>query len=237
MKWNTNKKENSRTTTDDDLLNLFEELGGMEIPEPSEQMKQDFYHRLDEYKFRNSRPFRFPSIDELFGSHLPVLKPAFAVAVFLLGIIAGLMVSNRGGKTEYLVAELQESQKTLMLTLLEQPSATARLKAVTLTGEVGSPDSLVIGALFLALNNDENTNVRLAALEALFNYSKLPEVRQGLIESIARQESPLILITLSKAMVALQEKGSVDEFRKLLEKGMLDEKAKNRINENIQKLI
>lgn len=224
---------------DDDLENLFDNLGQVEVPEPSERMNQDFYHRLGEYKLRKSKPvrFRFPSFDELFGGRSLVLKPAFVVVVFLLGIISGLVIGNRSSKTEQLVAELQESQKTLMLTLLEQPSATTRLKAVNLTEEVGSPDSSVIGALFSTLNNDENANVRLAALEALFGYSKLPEVRQGLIESIAHQDSPLILITLSKAMVALQEKGSVDEFRKLIDKGTLDEKAKNRINENIQKLI
>jgi hypothetical protein len=239
MKFETDKKGNSHTVADDDVQGLFEKLDQVEVPEPSDRMKQDFYLRLGEYKLQNSKParFRFPSFDELFGGRSLALKPAFAIVLFLLGIIAGLVINNRNSKTEQLVAELQESQKTLMLTLLEQPSATTRLKAVNLTGEVGNPDSSVIDALFSTLDNDENANVRLAALEALFNYSKQPEVRLGLIKSIAHQDSPLILITLSKAMVALQEKGSVDEFRKLIDKGTLDEKAKSRINENIQKLI
>jgi HEAT repeat protein len=124
-----------------------------------------------------------------------------------------------------------------MLTLLEQPSATARLKAVNLTNELSGPDEVVTNALFTTLNNDDNVNVRLAALEALFIYSNLPEVRKGLVESISHQKSPLVLVTLSKAMVLLQEKGSAEKLKQLLKEHDFDDNVENRIKEDIQKII
>jgi hypothetical protein len=225
----------------EELKNLFEKLDEIEVPEPSVKMKQRFYQKIDDYKLKKSVFSRFrlrlPALEVLFGTGSPVLRPAFVVIIFLLGTISGLVINGNRKESVQLVSELQNSQKTLMLTLLEQPSATSRLKAVNLTNEFDKPDQIVIDALFTTLNNDENTNVRMAALEALFRYSKLPEVRQGLIESISNQDSPMILVTLSKAMVLLQEKESVEEFKKLLDNETLDEKAKNKINDNIQKII
>lgn len=124
-----------------------------------------------------------------------------------------------------------------MLTMLEQPSATERLKAVNLTGQLGSPDDMVINALFTTLNNDNNVNVRLAAIETLFRYSNRPEVRKGLIEAIPNQDSPLILVTLSKAMVIMQEKDSIEKLKQLLNNEELDKTAKEQIRESILKLI
>jgi len=229
------EKENS------ELRDLFNELDEVEVPEPSGSMKAGFYERLEEYKLKRSSKrglkIRWPELSELFGLHSFVLRPAFAVILLLVGIIGGMLINSNRQANKQLIAELQDSQRALMLTLLEQPSATQRLKAVNLTEELSSPDKMVIDALFTTLNNDENANVRLAALEALFRYAGLPEVRAGLIESISFQDSPLVLVTLSKAMALLQEKNSVEKLKGLLDNQNLDGNVKAQINEHIQKLI
>lgn len=148
-----------------------------------------------------------------------------------------MFIDNRGTANKQLISELQNTRETLLLTLLEQPSATDRLKAVNLTDELASPDKQVIKALLATLNNDENVNVRLAAIEALFRYSNLPEVRKGLIDAIPNQDSPMVLLTLSKAMVLLQEKDSVEKLKQAVNSNQLEENAKNKISENIQKII
>lgn len=223
-----------------ELNEMNESIEEINIPEPSESMKSNFYDQLEQYKLKRSRRrglnIQWPDLTEIFGLRTFILRPAFGVILFLIGIITGLLLNNRQDNSE-LIAELQNSQKTLMLTLLEQPSATQRLKAVNLSSELTSPDELVTDALFTTLNNDDNVNVRLAALEALFNYSSLPEVRAGLVESISFQESPMVLITFSKAMVLLQEKGSIEKLKQLLNDRDFDEKVKNKINEDIQNII
>jgi len=223
-----------------ELKDIYESVDELAVPEPSESMRSNFYIQLEQYKLkRTGQPrlkINWPDFNEIFGLCSFALKPAFAVILFLIGIITGLLIKNQPDNSE-LITELQNSQKTLMLTLLEQPSATERLKAVNLTNELSGPDEVVTKALFTTLNNDDNVNVRLAALEALFNYSNLPEVRKGLVESISHQKSPLVLVTLSKAMVLLQEEGSAEKLKQLLKEHDFDENVENRIKEDIQKII
>lgn len=222
------------------LEKLYDDLGKMDVPEPSESMKSAFYKKLEQYKSERSRTIKtgikWP--DWLVSQGTPpfILKPAFAVIIFLAGIIGGMLINNRHADNK-LVSELQNTRKTLMMTMLEQPSAVERLKAVNLTGQMDSPDDMVIDALFTTLNNDNNENVRLAAIDALFRYSGRPEVRKGLIKAIPYQDSPLILVTISKAMVILQEKDSVGKLKQLLNDDRLDNTAKEQIRESIQKLI
>jgi hypothetical protein len=92
-------------------------------------------------------------------------------------------------------------------------------------------------ALLQTLNSDSNVNVRLAAIESLTNYVDNPMVRQGLVQSIPNQESPLLQITLANLMVALQEKASIEPFRQLLKEKQLDTTVKKRIEKSIQSII
>ena len=87
------------------------------------------------------------------------------------------------------------------------------------------------------LNNDENVNVRLAALEALKPYGNNSEVRQELIRAIGNQESPLVQIALADLMASLQEKSSVREFDKLLKDSRTPGEVKERIRRSIEVLI
>lgn len=225
----------------EELKDLYLELDEIEIPLTSDSMEFKFQQKLEDYKLKNTpgNSFRFvwKNLVELVFVNRGILKPAFVAAVFLFGIVIGFMANNNQQETGELIAELRDSQKLLTLTLLEQPSATARLKAVNLSETFEDADESVITALFTTLNNDENVNVRLAAIEVLFKYSEQSEVRKGFVESITNQDSPLVLLTLSKAMVILQEKSSVENLKNKLNNGSLDETVKNRINENIQKII
>lgn len=223
------------------IYELFQKVDDIEIPDPSKEMETNFYQRLEAYKLNQTSKtgirLNWLNPEKLFTSSNLILRPAFAVIIFLIGIIGGMLINNGGSENEQLISELQNTRETLMLTLFEQPSATARLKAVNLSEELATPDQQVIQALLKTLNNDENTNVRLAAVEALFRYSNQPEVRKGLIEAIPNQDSPMVLVTLSKAMVLLQEKGSVEKLRQILNNENLDQNVKAQITENIQKII
>ena len=99
------------------------------------------------------------------------------------------------------------------------------------------PAKKVTGALIRTLNQDENVNVRLAALEALKPYATDSSVREALIRSIAKQESPLVQVSLAELMVALQEKGAATEFEKLVESGNIPAEVKEKLRESIKVLI
>jgi hypothetical protein len=78
---------------------------------------------------------------------------------------------------------------------------------VSYTSDITHADEKVINALFTTLNNDLNVNVRLVALEALTQFAKDAIVREGLVKSLAVQDSPMVQVALADVMVKLQEKG------------------------------
>jgi hypothetical protein len=133
--------------------------------------------------------------------------------------------------------QVSDLQEMMMLSLLEKGSATERLKAVNLTQEMDEASIKVTNALIQTLNQDENVNVRLAALEALKPYATDSSVREALIRSIGRQESPLVQISLAELMVALQEKSAVKEFEKIVESDNTPPEVRSKIRESMKVLI
>jgi HEAT repeat protein len=98
-------------------------------------------------------------------------------------------------------------------------------------------DDRVVKALLYTLNHDENVNVRLVTVEALYRFADNPAVREGLVKSIAGQESPLVQIALADAMVGLQEKRSVEKMRELLRHTETDAMVKEKLESSIQVLL
>jgi HEAT repeat protein len=128
-------------------------------------------------------------------------------------------------------------KQLMMLALLQDPSASQRIRAVSYTEDMSSVNRKVIDALFATLNEDPNVNVRLATLEALVKLAGEPEVREGLVRSINLQESPIMQSAIADIMVKLQEKSSVQSLQKLLSKKDLNKMVKTKIENSIQKLI
>jgi HEAT repeat protein len=136
-----------------------------------------------------------------------------------------------------LSSQVSEIKQVMMLSLLQDPSASQRIKAVSYTDDLGNVNLRVIDALLTTLNEDPNVNVRLATLEALVRFSGEPKVREGLVRSINLQESPIMQSAIADVMVKLQEKSSVQSLQKLLSKKDLNKMVKVNIEKSIQKLI
>jgi HEAT repeat protein len=157
-------------------------------------------------------------------------------------LVAGYGLSYRpetsGGSGPPQVATNQaaNAQQVQLLELLADPSAVQRLRAVSYAGEVAPTNERVVAALFSTLNQDPNVNVRLASLEVLANLTQDPVVRQGLVRSLAHQESPLVQSALADVMVRLQEPRSVRPLRKLLQQENLHEQVKDKIEQSIESL-
>jgi hypothetical protein len=232
----------------EDELREFEQLTGQlsTLPhrEPSEKMKADFYRKLEEYKSvisqKESHIYSLRNMPE--EIRLPGLVRRLAYAAVLL-VLAGLALYWYRSEMRYknqvnsMISEMQDMQKTMMLTLLRQPSPTDRLKAINISNRMNNADDKIIDALLNTLNNDQNVNVRLMAVEALCNYVNNPRVRIGLIQSIVMQESPIVQVALADVMVLLQEKRSVSELKKLLERNNIDKNVETKLKNSIELLI
>ncbi|NIJ54057.1 HEAT repeat domain-containing protein [Dyadobacter arcticus] len=227
---------------------LWDSLGKMRIPEPEEAMRTNFYQMLDQFKKAEKADESFSwqhIIEKIKDFVLPQWSIQLAFSLLLVGL--GLVIGRKTGKdnvkaTDYqqkietLASEVEEMKSTMMLSLIENPSATERLRAVGYTTEIVNADERVINALFTTLNNDDNVNVRLVTLEALTQYTSDAAVREGLVKSLLVQDSPMVQVALADVMVKMQEKRSIKALRTLLKKEGLNDLVKNKIEQSIKDL-
>lgn len=218
------------------LETLDNQLFAIEPPATSLAMDDKFYAMLAKAKKKESASFSFsmPSWSWL------APRLAFSAGLIVAGFAAGYVFNNNGSNdsdVKLLTAQVAELKETMMLSLFEKESATDRLKAVSLSTEADQLSQKVTQALFQTLNNDPNVNVRLAALEAITPYSRDGKVREQLIRSIGKQDSPLVQMAMAELMGMLQEKKSVSEFEKILKNERTPVEVKNKIKESINVLI
>jgi HEAT repeat protein len=220
-------------------------LESLPMPEPAPRLRSNFYQMLAREKqkqeAKNAWRQRLQNLYAGLLQAMPLGKLAYSLVVLVLGAALGYHYQQtRSAENEKLAAltsEMQQMKKVMMLTLLEQPSATDRLKAVNLTSDMATADTKVIKSLLQTLQHDPSVNVRLAAIEALYQHAGNPLVREGLVQSIARQDSPLVQLALADVMLALQEKESVKQLQQLLKKEDLNEAVKTKVEQTIRVLI
>lgn len=242
-----------------ELKVLNDQMGQVQVPEPSEQMSVNFYAMLEEHKQAEKSSVTLSTKLKNWWASLNYRSLAYNLAYGLIGILIGGMGmyflndtstnSNKGNLTikkkdgdqladiKKQLARLEAANKEVMLTLIKEKSASERLRAVNLTSNLSDVDSRIIDALLSTLNTDPNVNVRLTTVEALSQFTKHPKVRTGLIKSIAKQDSPLVQIALVDIMIELQEKSSLNALKDLLKKQDLNEAVKGKVEQGIQVLL
>jgi len=226
-----------------ELQQVWDGLGEIKTPEPSAEMKVNFQAMLKEYKQSVSKQSAWHNLMDRFAAFWQ-LQPRFPLAYGLMIAVVcfgGAYWLQHNSKQQQdmqaLTAQVHELKQTMMLAMLDNPSASERIKAVSYTNNIKHVDKQVIDALFATLNNDPNVNVRLSTLDALTQLANHPEVRAGLIQSITTQDSPLMQSAIADVMLKLQEKRSVDPLKKLLKQKDLDGGVRDKIKETITKLI
>ena len=85
-------------------------------------------------------------------------------------------------------------------TLISTTTVSEKIDLISSADLQNGANKQVISALLFTLNNDESNNVRLACVEALGDYILIPEVREGLINSIRNQDSPTVIASLASSL-------------------------------------
>jgi HEAT repeats len=227
---------------------IWQQLATVKTPSPSPEMGTRFYAMLDTYKKEveakeeNSWASLWQKLKANF-TYTPSYNWAYSLLLIGLGTMIGFWMGKPDNQSityqkqvESLSTEMQEMKQMMMLSMLENPAATERMRGVSYTEQLNQVDDKVIDALLTTLNYDENVNVRIVTLEALIPLANNPKVREGLVQSLITQESPLVQVALADAMVKLQEKRSVKEFKRILRKNNLNSMVKDKIEKSILKL-
>ena len=212
---------------------LFEEIYR---PEPSSSLDSRFEEMLSNYKNANGAA-KLSVLDWL--AQQMTRNWQVALASLIIGLLAGWLIlpsQNQQQDIQQLSQEIQSMKEMMMLTLIEQPKAQERIRAVNLAAELPDADDKVIEALITTLNMDVNVNVRLASLESLMRYVERPAVRSALVESLKMQESVLMLVAIADVLVQIQEKSSVEIMEKLRD-STEDENVKIKLEQSIETLM
>jgi hypothetical protein len=210
-----------------DARRLYEELREViqvmersDALEPSVKLKQGFDDMLRKEGGAGRR------------SNMIFFSPSFyrvaaAVALLILGAGAGFWISKYNAQQEALAQlerEMQatrkqlEDTKQLMLGMLDNElSASQRIRGVNVALEFDKADDDIVRALFNTMQNDPNTNVRLAALDALARFQGDAGVRKRLVTSLSIQKDPMVQIKLIQLLVEMKESGVVNDLKKIVD--------------------
>jgi hypothetical protein len=230
----------------EDLSAIWTKLGVITEEQPSSDMRTRFYTMLEAYKQGMAQEKQPSRIKAFFGDVFysvwpkrPAYQFSMALVFLIVGVAAGIFLSSsrqNGAQLALLQGEVQDMQQTLAISLLDRPSASERLQGVSLSSRTENPNSRTLEALLHTLNNDKNVNVRLAAVDALYLFYNSPGVKEGLLQSLANQTSPLIQVALIDLIVNMRERKAANALRLLVEDEKLNPDVKEYAERGLQQL-
>ena len=164
------------------------------------------------------------------------MQSALAASLLIVGVLAGRStalrtaqpVARQGNEIAEVRGELREMRQLLTLSLMQQQSATERLRGVSWTAQIDQPGNEVVAALLDTLLHDSNVNVRLAAIDALRRVSDRADVRVGTKRVATDKSSPLLQVAVIDFMVETRDPQAADLFRTLAQDASLEPAVRGR---------
>jgi len=160
-------------------------------------------------------------------------KTFIKVAASILIVFSAFLL----GKYQPNTLSSKEKNTAEVLTLLEDSSASKRILAVTNAEDFTHKDTKIIEALINRLFFDKNTNVRLAAAEALSKFSSEILVRDALIKSLETDKNTTVQIELITILSKIQEKRAIKPMEKMLENEETPQYVKQQLELNLSTLL
>jgi hypothetical protein len=167
------------------------------------------------------------------------LQAAAAVVLVAGGAAAGRLTAPEPAPDPEIAtvsAELRELREMFTLSLLQQQSASARLKGITWTSQIDQPGTDIAAALLDTLRHDPNMAVRLATIDALKRFAAEEGVRRGALEALPRETSPFVQLALIDFVVEVHGSGAADTLRALSIDPATDAAVRAKAAESIERL-
>lgn len=219
----------------DELKIILTEIEHIDEPVPEMALKIGFEKILKAQKRRHL----------IFNLYNQYAKVAAAVLIFVTGyLFATLMQTNQkkddfraNSQVEELASQLDKMKLVLMFSMLENNSPTERIKAVGYSEQLKETNNNMVNALINTTINDENVNVRLAALKALENNYDSPLVKSVLVKALETEKNPIMQIEIINVLVQTTEYSAITPFRKIIESDSCNDIVKNYAKNSMDYLI
>jgi len=216
----------------DQLREVIQAIDQVAPIEPSSKLKIEFekeLHKEIQNQSKGRQGFFSPTVYRI--------AAGVVFAMMSLGIGYWINLNNeRDRRIAVLEEQIKENRQMMLAKIDDQQSASQRMIGVSVAYELKTADDQIVNVLVKTMNEDANTNVRLAALEALGKFSDEEIVRQALIKSLSTQKDPVVQIALIQMLVKLKEKGVVNQLEKLTKDGSVMKAVKDEAYSGILKL-
>lgn len=198
-----------------ELGRLWTNLDRIPVEGPGPQVRPRFYDMLDAYRsgIDEKAINPMPWWRRWFGQPLPAL--AGALAMLALGFIGGRLFNtpqsrpvDDNAQVAQLRTEVNNMRQMVALSLLQQQSASERMRGVTFANRVDKSDQEVAAALLDTVKSDPNVNVRLAAVDAFKHFGSDHAARRHLLDAVAAQDSPMVQIAIIELLVDLNDQSA-----------------------------
>jgi len=194
------------------LREVIQAIDKASVLEPSGKIKTEFEEALAKEIATQSKPTK-----TIFFSPV-VYRIAAGFVLVMVGLGIGFWI-NKNQERDQELADLKkqvEDNRRIMLAMLDnQQSASQRMVGVSVAYELDKADDEIVKVLVKTMNEDTNTNVRLAAMEALSKFGHETQVRIALIQSLTEQKDPVVQIALIQLLVKMKEKGVVKQLEEM----------------------
>lgn len=208
---------------------------------PSEKIRTNFYKVLEQEKRIDSEALDsdLKSLTSKSTWSNNFFKIAASIALLVGSFVLGKYLQKQKSNLEIaaLVDETIVIKQTAMLSLMENKSASRRIQGVNYIEEFTNPDKAIINALADRMLHDENTNVRLNAVEALANFTASEIVKKAYITALKTEKDPGIQIMVIQILVQIQEKKAVAHMQRLLQQDNIQPYVKKHIESVLPSLI
>jgi anti-sigma factor RsiW len=207
---------------------LWKGLALIPVEEPGPQVRTRFYDSLAAFRHGLESAPKHGLRERLMAlwPKQPAFQMAVSFALLVVGVGVGYTLHPGQGKpgvettsgdpqVAQLRGEISNMRQMVALSLLQQQSAGDRLRGVSYAYQVPSSDTQVLSALLATVNTDPNVNVRLAAVDALHGFGGSQITRAAVIQSIRKQDQPMVQIALIDLLVDLHEVEARPELAKL----------------------
>ena len=227
---------------------IWKKLSLLPVEQPSAGARERFEAMLHAYQTGRDDKASAGFAREKRGSvwnwlRSPVGAVAWSAALLVIGIFAGNYWGNRtthsnNGQDEIAAirTELTNMRQMVVLSMLQQQSASERLQGVSYSRREEQLDPQVMSALVHTLRYDGSVDVRLAALDALSRHGAQPQVHKGVVDALQEQQSPLVQVALIDLMLEWRDPDAAQRLRNFVQTPNLNPTVKQRADWALSKL-
>lgn len=205
---------------------VWKKLSLLPVEQPSPESRARFEAMLQAYQAGRSnqsadnpeRRKSFSAWNVFHWLRSPLGAAAWSAALLAVGLFTGLRLAGPKPPSPDIAEiqkELASTKQLVVLSMLQQQSASERLQGVTWSTREEQLAPQVLSALLHTLRYDASVDVRLAALDALSRRGRQPQVHKGILDSLQREQSPLVQVALIDQLVEWHDREAKPHLEEL----------------------